>query len=103
LLFFVTFVKPRDRCLKMKVTVFTVCFPGMLWDLLSATTFPLITCVIKGLSRRLYPTLPKMGTVIPLFYAMSGPWSEFVLNYLDTGIPTLNLRYEELSQESLGE
>ena len=57
----------------------------------------------QGLISVALSNFAKMGTVIPLFYAMSGPWSEFVLSYLGTGIPTLNLRYEDLSQESLGE
>ena len=57
----------------------------------------------QGLISLALSSFAKMGTVIPLFYSMSGPWSEFVPSYLGTGIPTLNLRYEDLAQESLGE
>ena len=42
------------------------------------------------------------GTVIPMFFEASGPWSEFVPGYQASGIPVLNLRYEELALESLG-
>ena len=41
------------------------------------------------------------GTVIPMFFEASGPWSEFVPGHQASGIPVLNLRYEELAIESL--
>jgi hypothetical protein len=42
------------------------------------------------------------GTVVRMFYQSSGPWSEFVLGYQESSIPVLNLRFEELALESLG-
>lgn len=43
----------------------------------------------------------NMGTVIPMFFESSGPWSEFTPSYANSNVPTLNLRYEELALEGL--